>query len=131
MEESAGVLALLQKMETEEARGSYRRRGRVVEFCHAWIKSKLGLRPFQVRGLVQMQREMLWACLTYNRGSACEKRCPRQPGARIRKLEGQEKTESTRAAQAKKAESFSRHKNQSARDVSSQLLIQGWDGYLR
>lgn len=65
-EESAGVRAFRQKMETAEARTSYRRRGRVVEFCHAWIKSKLGLRQFHVRGLVQVQREMLWACLTYN-----------------------------------------------------------------
>ena len=66
LEESAGVLAFRQKMETEEARASYRRRGRVVEFCHAWIKSKLGLRQFHVRGLVKVQMEMLWACLTYN-----------------------------------------------------------------
>jgi hypothetical protein len=65
-EESAGVLALRQKMETEEARESYRRRGRVVEFCPAWSHSQLGVRPFQVRGLVTVQMEMLWACLTYN-----------------------------------------------------------------
>jgi hypothetical protein len=38
----------------------------VVEFCHAWIKSKLGLRQFHVRGLVKVQTELLWACLTYN-----------------------------------------------------------------
>jgi hypothetical protein len=37
-----------------------------VEFCHAWIKSKLGLRQFHVRGLKKVQMEMLWACLTYN-----------------------------------------------------------------
>ncbi len=66
LEESAGVLAFRQKRETEEARASYRRRGRVVEFCHAWIKSKLGLRQFHVRGLVKVQMEMLWAGLTYN-----------------------------------------------------------------
>jgi transposase len=65
-EESTGVLAFRQKMETEEARASYRKRGRVVEFCHAWIKSKLGLRPFHVRGVVKVQMEMLWACLTCN-----------------------------------------------------------------
>ncbi|OLB86387.1 MAG: hypothetical protein AUI12_09245 [Acidobacteria bacterium 13_2_20CM_2_57_6] len=41
-------------------------RGRVVEFCHAWIKSKLGLRQFRVRGLVKVHMEMLWAGLTYN-----------------------------------------------------------------
>jgi transposase len=66
LEESAAVLTFRQKMETEEARASYRRRGRVVEFCHAWIKSKLGLRQFQVRGLRKVRMEMLWACLTYN-----------------------------------------------------------------
>ena len=43
-----------------------RRRGPVVEFCHAWIKSKLGLRQFHVRGLVKVKTEMLWAALTYN-----------------------------------------------------------------
>jgi len=68
-----------------------------------------------------------WRCsglalpTTCNRGSACENRNPRQPRARFRKLQGQENTESTRAAQAKKTSSFSRHKNQPARDVSSQL----------
>jgi len=39
---------------------------RVIEFCHAWIKSKLGLRQFHLRGLAKAQMEMLWACLTYN-----------------------------------------------------------------
>ncbi len=65
-EESAAVLAFHQKMATEKAQAQYRRRGGVVEFCHAWIKSKLGLRQFHVRGLVKVQMEMLWACLTYN-----------------------------------------------------------------
>ena len=46
------------------ARKRYHRRGRIVEFCHAWIKSKLGLRKFHVRGLAKAQMEMLWACLT-------------------------------------------------------------------
>ena len=53
-------------MASEAAQAQYRRRGRVVEFCHAWIKSKLGLRQFHVRGLIKVQMEMLWACLTYN-----------------------------------------------------------------
>jgi len=66
LEENAAVQAFRRKMETEEARANYRRRGRVVEFCHAWIKSKLGLRQFHVRGLRKVQMEMLWACLTYN-----------------------------------------------------------------
>jgi hypothetical protein len=66
LEESAVVAAFRQKMARQEAQAQYRRRGRVVEFCHAWIKSKLGLRQFHVRGLVKVQTELLWACLTYN-----------------------------------------------------------------
>ncbi len=65
-EESPVVTAFRRKMASEKAQAQYRRRGRVVEFCHAWIKSKLGLRQFHVRGLVKVQMEMLWACLTYN-----------------------------------------------------------------
>jgi hypothetical protein len=81
-EESAGVLALRQKMETAEAGGSYCGRGRVVEFCHAWIKSKLGLRQFQVRGLIQVPREMLGACLTYHLQQWIRLRKPLPPPAR-------------------------------------------------
>ena len=66
IEESAVVQAFRQKMATEEAQKNYRRRGRVAEFCNAWIKSKLGLRQFHVRGLAKVRTETLWACLTYN-----------------------------------------------------------------
>jgi IS5 family transposase len=65
-EESTVVMAFRKKMASEEAQAQYRRRGRVVEFCHAWIKSKLRLRQFHARGLLKVQMEMLWACLTYN-----------------------------------------------------------------
>lgn len=66
LEESAVVKAFREKMASAEAQAHYRRRGRVVEFCHAWIKSKLGLRRFHVRGLVKVRTELLWASLTYN-----------------------------------------------------------------
>lgn len=66
LQESAVVIAFRKKMASEEAQQRYGRRGRIVEFCHAWIKSKLGLRQFHVRGLVKVRMEMLWACLTYN-----------------------------------------------------------------
>jgi len=66
LEESPVVIAFRNKMASEEAQQRYRRRGRIVEFCHAWIKSKLGLRQFHVRGLAKAQMEMLWVCLTYN-----------------------------------------------------------------
>lgn len=66
VQESAAVVAFRQKMATPEAQAQYRRRSRVSEFCHAWIKSKLGLRRFHVRGLAKAGTELLWACLTYN-----------------------------------------------------------------
>jgi transposase len=65
-EETAAMIAFRQKMATPGAQQQYRRRSRVIEFCHAWIKSKLGLRQFHLRGLQKVQIEMLWACLTYN-----------------------------------------------------------------
>lgn len=65
-EESVVVSAFRRRMASRAAQAQYRRRGRVVEFCHAWIKSKLGLRQFHVRGLIKVQVEMLWACLTDN-----------------------------------------------------------------
>ncbi|HEV3332434.1 MAG TPA: IS1182 family transposase [Bryobacteraceae bacterium] len=66
IEEQEDVAAFRQKMETEESRAVYRRRGEVAEFPNAWIKDKLGLRKFHVRGLVKAGSELLWACLTYN-----------------------------------------------------------------
>jgi len=65
-EPSPAFEAFRQKMSTAEAKALYRRRGPVVEFCHAWIKSKLGLRQFHVHGLIKVKAEMLWAALTYN-----------------------------------------------------------------
>jgi transposase len=64
--ENPAVLAFREKMGRPDAQEQYRQRGRVVEFCHAWIKSKLGLRQFHVRGLRKVGTELLWACLTYN-----------------------------------------------------------------
>jgi transposase len=65
-EETAVLAAFRKKMGSEEARQVYRRRGPVAEFVHAWIKSKLGLRQFHVRGWSKVRTEMLWACFTYN-----------------------------------------------------------------
>ena len=66
LEEQADVAAFRKKMETPENRAIYRKRGEVAEFPNAWIKDKLGLRKFRVRGLVKAESELLWACLTYN-----------------------------------------------------------------
>lgn len=66
LEESPMVMAFRKKMATAEAQQQYRRRAQVIEFCYAWIKCKLGLRQFHVRGRKKVRAEALWACLTYN-----------------------------------------------------------------
>jgi transposase len=66
LEEHADVAAFRKQMESAESKAIYRRRGEVAEFPNAWIKEKLGLRKFRVRGLVKAESELLWACLTYN-----------------------------------------------------------------
>ena len=60
------VVAHREKMQTEEAKQIYRQRGKVAEFPNAWIKDKIGLRQFRLRGLIKVGMEVLWACLTYN-----------------------------------------------------------------
>jgi len=65
-EESPPVKAFIEKMRTATARAIYRLRGAVAEFPNAWIKAKLGLRQFHVRGKAKAQSECLWACITYN-----------------------------------------------------------------
>ena len=54
------------KMQTEEAKEIYKQRGQTAEFPLAWIKEKLGLRRFRVRGLIKAGLETIWACVTYN-----------------------------------------------------------------
>ena len=60
------VAAYVEKMKTPEAQAIYRQRKRIAEFPNLWIKEKLGLRRFRVRGLLKATCETLWACLTYN-----------------------------------------------------------------
>jgi hypothetical protein len=64
--EAPAVRAFIEKMRTEAAKAVYRLRGAVAEFPNAWIKAKIGLRQFHVRGLSKVLCEMLWACLTHN-----------------------------------------------------------------
>ena len=66
VQEQDDVAAFRKKMEAAENRAIYRRRGEVAEFPNAWIKDKLGLRKFRVRGLVKAGLELVWASLTYN-----------------------------------------------------------------
>lgn len=60
------VVAFLEKMKTGKAKEAYKTRGPIAEFANAWIKSKIGLRAFRLRGLLKVGMESLWACLTYN-----------------------------------------------------------------
>ncbi len=65
-EDTPVVAAFLEKMNTDAAKEIYRQRSQVAEFPNAWIKDKIGLRQFSVRGLLKAGSEALWACLTYN-----------------------------------------------------------------
>lgn len=60
------VVAMRRKMETEAAKTIYHRREEVAEFSNTWIKDKLKLRKFHVRGLAKAAIEAIWACLPYN-----------------------------------------------------------------
>lgn len=60
------VAAFRKKMEADESKAIYKQRGPVAEFPNAWIKEKLGLRKFRVRGMQKAATELIWACLTYN-----------------------------------------------------------------
>lgn len=65
-EESAAMVAFRRKMESEEAKTQYQIRGPIAEFRNCWIKSKLGLWVFHVRGWLRVQGEAIWVCLTHN-----------------------------------------------------------------
>jgi len=66
VQDSQAVAAFKQKMATPEAQQTYKQRAGVAEFPNAWIKAKIGLRQFRLRGLVKVGMEALWVCLTYN-----------------------------------------------------------------
>jgi len=55
-----------EKMQREAYRQSYRKRSEVAEFPHAWLKEKLGIRRFRLRGIAKVATESLWAVITYN-----------------------------------------------------------------
>ena len=64
--EAPAVRAFIDKMKTDAAKAVYRLRGAVAEFPNAWIKAKIGLRQFRVRGLRKVRCEAMWAVLTHN-----------------------------------------------------------------
>ncbi len=64
--EPAVVAKFRERMNSEEAKQIYRQRAPVAEFPNAWIKEKIGLRKFRVKGLRKAEMEATWACLAYN-----------------------------------------------------------------
>jgi transposase len=66
MTENADVAAFREKMKTEAAQEIYKKRGPVAEFPNAWIKDKLGIRKFRLRGMAKAATEALWGAFTYN-----------------------------------------------------------------
>ena len=66
VQEDPVIANFRQKMESEEAKRIYKKRGPVAEFPNAWIKDKIKLRKYRLRGLVKAGIETMWACLAYN-----------------------------------------------------------------
>jgi len=66
VQELPAIVAFHQKMAGQEAKDIYRQRGEVAEFPNAWLKVKIGLRRFLVRGKRKAHMEVLWASLSYN-----------------------------------------------------------------
>jgi transposase len=64
--EDPTIASFRKRMESDEAKAIYRQRSEVAEFPNAWIKEKIGLRKFSLRGIVKAGTELTWACLTYN-----------------------------------------------------------------
>lgn len=66
MSEHEIVAEFREKMKSEEARKIYRQRGAVAEFPNCWIKEKLGVRKFRLRGKAKATTEAWWAVLRYD-----------------------------------------------------------------
>lgn len=64
--ENVEVAAFREKMKTDAAQQIYKKRGPVAEFPNAWIKEKLGIRKFRLRGMAKATTEVLWGVLTYD-----------------------------------------------------------------
>jgi transposase len=60
------VTAFRAQTASPDGQAALRQRSAVAEFVNAWLKEKLGLRRFHVRGLAKVRAEAMWAALTYN-----------------------------------------------------------------
>jgi transposase len=60
------VTAFRAQTASPDGQAALRQRSAVAEFVNAWLKEKLGLRRFRLRGLAKVRSEALWTALTYN-----------------------------------------------------------------
>ena len=60
------MVAHRKHMESKEAQAAYGKRAAVAEFPDAWLKERLGLRKFRLRGLRKARDELLWSLLAYH-----------------------------------------------------------------
>ncbi len=65
-EENAVMAKHRRWMESERGRAAYRKRSETAEFPNAWLKERLGVLKFRVRGLRKARSELLWGVLAYN-----------------------------------------------------------------
>ena len=65
-DEHEAVTRFRKKMQSETAQKLYRKRSQLAEFPFCWIKEKMGLRRFHVRGLKKARLELWWVTLAYN-----------------------------------------------------------------
>ncbi len=63
--EPADVAEFRDKMKGEAAQTIYKKRGN-AEFPNCWIKEKLGMRRFRLRGMARATTEAIWGVLTYD-----------------------------------------------------------------
>ena len=65
-EEDLVITNFKARMQSEAMKEIYKLRSQVAEFSVAWIKEKIGLRRFRLRGLTKVTMEALWACSANN-----------------------------------------------------------------
>ncbi len=66
VQEGEAVAQFRTKMDSDEGRRIYRRRGPVAEFPLACLKERMKLRKFRLFGMVKAGMEATWASLAYN-----------------------------------------------------------------
>ena len=68
------LLAMREKLRTEEGRRRYRKRKAIVEPVFGVLKEQRGMRTFRLRGLDKVNTEWMWATLAFNLGRLYAKR---------------------------------------------------------